>query len=127
MDDGGASFRLDDRRAGEALARLEQVSVVDVGVVDAACCEVDDALSLARVLEGPARHGQRCGRELADLGERNEMEADELDRSREAVGVLVLVRPMKRICELGLGRSVDHAVGKEHLHAVLLVLVAQAP
>ena len=124
MDDGGAALRLDDRRTGEALAGLEQLPVVDVGVVDAACRKVDDALTLARLLDAPVRPRERGGRELADLCERNEMEADELDRRVEAVGVLLLVGPMEGVASSDWDDAVDRALGKEHLHAVLLVLVA---
>ena len=55
--------------------------------------------------------GSRAGVELADLGDRDQMAADELDRRVEAVGVLALVGVVERALDrLDRGR-VDRAVG----------------
>ena len=121
MDDRGRALRLDDRGPLEGGAGLEQLAVVDVGLVDALRREVDGARPLRGVREGPAGDRQPGRLELADLGDRDQVAADELDRRVEAVGVLALVRLVEGDLDLVDGG----AFGQRDLDAVLLVRVAQ--
>ena len=124
MDDGRASLGLDDRGALEAHPRLEQVAVVDVGDVMALGRVVHFALSFPGFVERSPGDRKLGRRELPDLGDRDEMDADDLDRRVEAIRVLPLVGLVEVRRDLSDLLGVDRSVRQEDLDAVLLVLVA---
>ena len=95
-----------------AVAGLEQVAVVDRGRVDALGREVHLAPPFERVCRAFVPYvGSALGRELADLGDRDEVAADELDRRVETVGVLALVRLVERRPRSPRRRRVDMPSG----------------
>jgi len=76
VDDRRAACRFDDRRTVERGAQLEEFAREHVGEADAARDEVDLAPPFARLVHRPAGARQLRGRELPDLGDRDEMDAD---------------------------------------------------
>jgi hypothetical protein len=125
MDDNGHSRILDDRRPLERHAGLELVAVVDRSLVDALQRVIHLPMALERALGLGARRLALAHRELADLGRRDEVDADHLDRRFEAVCVFALVGVVERRLDRS-ERLFRHPVARyQHLCRMLLVLVAE--
>ena len=104
---------------------LEQLADVHVGLVHALGGVVDAPAALDGVAERPSSRRHRSRGELADLGDRHHVRADELDRAVEPVGVLALVGVVEGAGDRLDRAGVDPPRRQRHLDAVLLVLVTE--
>ena len=124
MDNDRRGGVLNHGRTGEAHAGLELFGVVDIGLMRALERIVDHPAGFQRRRERGAGLRQRRKLKLAHFGRSHEMQAHDLDRRVEPIGVFTFMHAMKssdQVCERFL---VDRAVRERDLDRMLLVLIA---